>query len=287
MSTPPHLQILTAGESDETALFTPFLRLSAELRLQIWELSMQRHRLFEVTFTDEASPSSSSQDLPIAVTSTKDIKKPPHTPIFHAWTNLHHPLLHTNHEARTAALRFYRVHIPCRVPLPLPSTATIPSTLYFSPEWDFLFFDVESDDIHAFEVSTLAVLADVRAADRMSKGVCNLALDRKLVLGWAGVDYDRSDSPGCVELKRVLEGLREVIWMAYKDMEHGEGDDAMPKWRKWWGILLLGRWDVEQETPPREWVLRARHFPEWERELYRVLREKQKEGEQDVEEEES
>ena len=85
------------------------------------------------------------------------------------------------------ALAFYRVHIPCRVPRPIPyEDETVASTLYFRPELDFLFFDLEVSDTNAHNVSSFAMLYDMRVADGKGVGACNLAIDKKLLLEWAG-----------------------------------------------------------------------------------------------------
>ena len=46
----------------------------------------------------------------------------------------------------------------------------------------------------ALQISTLPVLPDVHAADRTGRDVCNLLIDRKMVLGWASVEHDRRDT---------------------------------------------------------------------------------------------
>jgi len=273
MTTPPHLQILTTANNDEPTSFAPFPHLSTELRLQIWELSLQRYRLFEVTFEPPAAPPATNDHHGTA----EEIRDaPPQQPVIHTWTSLHHPLLHTTRESRAVALAFFRIQIPCLVPLPSPHDDTVASTLYFSPEWDFLFFDIQDSDIHAHAVSSLAMLRDMRAADGKGRGVCNLAMDKKLVLGWAGVENELRGDPNCLEFRRCLEGLKEIIWMTHKEEDDGAEENSPPPWRIWWKILLAS-WGLELERPSRESVLRGRHLPGWEQELYRLMREERKE----------
>ena len=118
------------------------------------------------------------------------------------------------------------------------------------------------------------MLYDMRVADGKGVGACNLAIDKKLLLEWAGVDHgSREDAYGS-EFKECLQGLRGIIWLAHKEQDCGEEEGSPPEWRCWWNVLLAS-WDVELQDVPKESVLRARHLPEWEQELYRVLREQE------------
>ncbi|KAK5662178.1 hypothetical protein OQA88_8083 [Cercophora sp. LCS_1] len=273
MTTPSHLQILTAGETEDAADFTPFPRLCTELRLLIWNHSLYRHRLFEVTF--QSLPRDRDRD---------QNQKTPATPIIHAWTTLHHPLLQTNSESRGVALAFYRVHIPCQVPRPLSQEddETVSSMLYFNPESDFLFFSIDPSDTHSYDINSLAMLHNMCVADAKGVGVRNLAMDKVLVLGWAAIEQGGTDSDDLygVDFKKCLRGLQQIIWLCHKEADDGAKDeDAPPRWRFWWNVLLA-TWGVEMERMPRERVLRGRHLPEWEQELYRVLREEEAKGQE-------
>lgn len=326
MATPPHLEILSPGSSDDTALFNAFPRLPAELRLRIWELCLHRRRVFEVDVKLPRPHPNRSSRHPYSTRNSlgKVISSTGYKPIIHAWSPLHHPLLRVNHEARTAALAFYRIHLPCHIPRPVnladtnnsPSQdqpeqeeeETVPSTLYFNPTWDILFFsfshltfDNGSDEgfgdgfqfedqislaSQKYSSTICAMLHDMRAYDPLGVGVLNLGFDNDSLREFAtelprkeDEDEDICMERGYREVVRCLAGLKEVFWLAHKDgevPEEGEG----PKWRDWWK-RMLEFYGIEYETPPREFVLRGTDLPEWEQELYRAMRERE-EAEQHV-----
>ncbi len=160
-------------------------------------------------------------------------------------------------------------------------TNTVPTTLYFNPEWDFLFFSVDIKDACArpppYAHTALATIHDIRAWDPDHVGVLNLALDSGAVLTFAGVGYSVEDlGVECADaFVGCLRGLREMIWRVYREANDEEIEiEGLSCCRRWWWVVLLG-WDVvyEARRMPRESVLGGRGFPEWEQQLYRVLRE--------------
>ena len=95
----------------------------------------------------------------------------------------------------------YRVHLPCHVPVTLPTKlsdkpgpVTVPAMIYLNPEWDFLYFKVDTSAPgnlvtnafwHKYDGKlALAMVHDIRAYDPAGVGVQKLAVHSKLVSQW-------------------------------------------------------------------------------------------------------
>ena len=153
-----------ARPSDDTS-WAPFSLLPTELRLHIWQLFVEQHRLIEVeistpfyTNDQEQSPryyadcnhlgnvvSGRGYELEIRGRG--------------GYAAALSPLLWVNHEARQVALNFYRVR------LPFPRNG-IHRELYLNPEYDVLY--VQPGYLHAALIPDL--LHDVRAYDPKDQG---------------------------------------------------------------------------------------------------------------------
>src|SRR5579862_562593 len=112
MAASQHLQIINPPYCrGEDVLFSQFPMLPTELRLRIWQCSVEQHRLVEV----EVEPLLGSEDAPLYSTTNalnKLISGRNYTATAQGF-QLHSKLLRVNSESRKVALRFYRVHIPC------------------------------------------------------------------------------------------------------------------------------------------------------------------------------
>ncbi|KAK3940184.1 hypothetical protein QBC46DRAFT_459121 [Diplogelasinospora grovesii] len=189
--------------------WAPCPRLPVELRLQIWLLLLRRHRMIEVVVcadADDEGDTTYPGDAP-------DGSQPWY------YTDRNHlgrivsgrgytlaldmagrgyaaslnPLLWVNSEARQAALKFYRVHLP----FPRQDGEQV---LYLNPEHDVLYvrpaFGSRSAGDYRPRPRTATVLADflhdVRAYDPKDQGVAHLALQTEYLRDF--VYYDpRSD----------------------------------------------------------------------------------------------
>jgi hypothetical protein len=139
MSVEPHLQSINSSLQEEvlSSEFQLFPRLPKELRCQIWQHALQRHRVINVhlsivhqikKFLADAEripiPSAGERSYRVIVDGFKVLSK----------------FLRINRESRDEALRFHRVHIPCNFTLDDVHNARdgILGTLYFNPEYDSL-----------------------------------------------------------------------------------------------------------------------------------------------------
>lgn len=132
MDQPPHLQIFNNiwKNTRKESTFTCFGLLPTELRLQIWQCSLQRERMINVHFL--RSPEAVRDHGPWKVRG-KDIS-------YNVIVDGHQALsklLLVNQEARQVALGFYRVHFPCRL-RDEHAHKEEEGTFYFNPEYDFL-----------------------------------------------------------------------------------------------------------------------------------------------------
>lgn len=206
MSASEHLQIINPSyRGSEDVLFRPFPMLSTELRLRIWQCSIEQHRLLEV----EVDGPWGFEDAPLYSTTNaldKLISGRNYTATVQG-CHLHSKLLHVNSESRQVALKFYRVHIPCY--FRTCEDTTIKSTLYFNPEYDFMFLRAKHPPEHTF----VDFLYDLKAYDPKDIGLLNLALD---MVGMSALHSLRnfSEAPARATFVDSLRRLQEIIWVA-------------------------------------------------------------------------
>ncbi|KAF4630742.1 hypothetical protein G7Y89_g7399 [Cudoniella acicularis] len=172
MTASQHLQIVNPCYSrGEDVLFGQFLILPAELRLRIWQVAVEQHRLLEV----EIEPPSDSGDAPpySTINALNNLISGRNYFATVQGYQLHSKLLYINRESREVALRFYRVHIPCYLQSSKDGIErTIRATLYFNPEYDFIHLRARGPE-HPF----VDFLHDLKAYDPQDVGLLNLALD--------------------------------------------------------------------------------------------------------------
>lgn len=129
MSSQLHLQIFTPsrGVHDYESKFSLFPLLPKEIRLKIWQHSLQCQRIIKLRLKSRAIES-------IGVANYGER----YCAVVYEYQVLS-KLLRVNSESRDAALNFYRVHLPCRFTRDTTWTAaTTPGTLHVNPEYDFL-----------------------------------------------------------------------------------------------------------------------------------------------------
>jgi hypothetical protein len=221
MSSKPHLEIYNFADPppDETPSFTPFPRLPPEIREKIWRHAMQRERIIRVYLRpldyglkgdvalDRGPTGGAAQHIAIV-----DGKR------------LHSKCLHINSEARAAALRFYRVHVPCRLRRHDKNGFDVNGVgvLYFNPEFDFLYINAASpanDTILDF-IYRLKTVHDPRRV-----GLCNLALDYKNYL--AQLVMSELDPPRRDAFVDVISNLREVFFVQTPNDSRAVSRDAV------------------------------------------------------------
>jgi hypothetical protein len=147
MSQKPHLQIFNDAQAthNNESNFPLFPLLPKELRLKIWQHSLQRQRIIKVHLHAEKLFEEEQPDTQ----ATKSITSTSKNERYRAYVNGYQvlsKLLRVNAEAREAALGFYRVHIPCWLKLGETYAGFPPESpgiLYFNPEYDFLHISSE------------------------------------------------------------------------------------------------------------------------------------------------
>ncbi|KAL2173261.1 uncharacterized protein P884DRAFT_265207 [Thermothelomyces heterothallicus CBS 202.75] len=175
------------------SIWAPFPRLPAELRLRIWLLSLQQHRMIEVdlypaTATgDNDTPQYADRNHLGRIVSGRNRTYTSRLRGRGSYAASLTPLLRVSREARAAALSFYHIHLPL-------GTGQV---LYLSPEYDVVYVRPrwprpirrlpEIDPKPEFGVILVDFLHDARAYDYKDQGVSHLALDgdiRYYLLGW-------------------------------------------------------------------------------------------------------
>ncbi|KAK3290944.1 uncharacterized protein B0H64DRAFT_451522 [Chaetomium fimeti] len=150
--------------TDDTRWF-PFRRLPPELRLHIWWLFLQKHRMIELNiFGDRDSPYNNAyadRNHLNKVVSGRAYRVEIHGRGYAVSLS---PLLWVNSESRQATLGYYRVHLP----FPGPGGDRV---LYLNPEHDVL--DL-GGSCHPHILPDFVY--DVRAYDPQDRGITHLAI---------------------------------------------------------------------------------------------------------------
>lgn len=123
----PHLHIFNAirtATPNDGHDFHHFPLLPPEIRQEIWLHALQRPRIIAIRFSYLIIPNYCE------IPTYREKQEPYFVGANRSW--LFNDLLRVGHEARRAALKFYRVRIPC---------TTQPGFLYFNPEYDFINFE--------------------------------------------------------------------------------------------------------------------------------------------------
>ncbi|KAK0639817.1 hypothetical protein B0T16DRAFT_463454 [Cercophora newfieldiana] len=222
-----------------------------------------------------------------------------YTAVVRQWRGPRIALLSVNKEAREEALRFYRVHFPCRVPSSTPvymtdppGSGTIPTTFYFNPEWDCLYFDIKTVDTSTFrnkqcvyqDVATaLAMLFDLRAYDPLGISPGNLAIDPKLLRLLANLlcQYDVPPGSQVIEFLADCVANSRIFWVSHTDPECFDmtaAENDPPSWSQVWWPKLLEQLGLRQDMLPTKPMPRWQQLREvrWRLEFYRQYEEEEK-----------
>ncbi|KAK3362499.1 hypothetical protein B0T25DRAFT_7734 [Lasiosphaeria hispida] len=231
MATPQRLQTINlkscAARGDHVS-FGQFPLLPTELRLRIWKFSIIKHRLVEIEVEAPESDLGSGHATPAPplYSSTNALNKVisgrNYTATVQNGLHLHTKLLRVNRESREVALKFYRLHIPCRMRTSRSSSLRIgpkgqQATLYLNPEFDFVHLRHRGPVEH----TTLDFMHDLKAYDPRGVGLVNLALDmngmpflhESLVGSYSRLRAELA-APCRASLVDTLSQLRNIIWMA-------------------------------------------------------------------------
>ncbi|KAK6078238.1 hypothetical protein SCUP234_06236 [Seiridium cupressi] len=187
------LDSLYAGSSDSR--FECFTSLPCELRFHIWKTSLKCNRIIYITCLPCSSPPPWRQQGRGGRYSTyNELGKATSGDRYeHRFQNLPRPaLLRVSVEARSVALRFYRVKLPLYQSIPAivnESTSSQRSnrdksgqtcSLFFNPEYDFLSPCIPSLFPHRRHLF-FDLLHDIKAYDPRDIGVLNLIVSNVCV----------------------------------------------------------------------------------------------------------
>ena len=175
MTSQPHLQPINFCPSThpDASIFPLFPILPKEIRTKIWRFAMRRQRIIRVHINNQRGKTASEAgENPAAVANGERY----FTVV--DGSQLLSKILRVNEESRAEALKFHRVHLPCR----FTGDGTITTkggpanhgTLHFNPEWDVLYISAEwpaKDTLIAF-LHRLKTIHDPRHV-----GLLHLAID--------------------------------------------------------------------------------------------------------------
>ncbi|KAJ3555097.1 hypothetical protein NPX13_g10431 [Xylaria arbuscula] len=201
MATKQHLQIINPQHGkEECHSFPSFPRLPAELRLEIWKHSLQRPRFISLIVRRQNPGGLGGQVEPTGSVAY------PYDAVARG-SKLLSKLLRVNREARNAALRHYRVHLPCS--FNTAATGTVQGTLFLNPELDILHIDPIYD---VFD--TIRLICELWTRDSLRVGLLNIALDKYTTTNLADVDTTELMTPQMQEIsKDILSNLRQVYFL--------------------------------------------------------------------------
>ena len=218
-------QAYRAKQHSNDVSFGNFQRLPVEIRLYTWRYSLEHHRLIEVHIEPsdviESRPGGSRRHRP-----RQTVRKPrysttnslgnlisgqPSKPIVKSY-QLYSKLLRVNRESREAALRFYRIRLPCRFMAPgvtaLTDQRVLDKTLYLNPEYDFIHLCSSSAALEAIDF-----FHDLKAYDPQKVGLLNLAISRNSLFALhmlSEIPYTLAQAA----FVETLAQLENIIWVA-------------------------------------------------------------------------
>ena len=208
MSLPSHMQSINPTLSGQKAegQFRCFWWLPKELRLKIWRQAMEQHRFLKVSVKDRvrcdhgvSEKTSTEAPYCVHVDGHQVLSK----------------YLRVNQESREETLKFYRVHLPCRLYTRLTDgdRSTTPGILYINPEVDYLYISFEwsvKDTLFSF----FNRIKNVH--DSQHVGILNLAIDVNTLNGNDLCLLQPSDiNPEDLNAAReILMHIREVFFVS-------------------------------------------------------------------------
>lgn len=168
------LNVELMGPSEQR-VFHLFPDLPKELRLQIWEAAIPRERMIQISIALHEGRRYELAAAEPRYLERNALRKPISGERYRAVVEgeqLHSKFLRVNSEARKAALRFYRVHLPVYLSGP---NYTERATLFFNPEHDFLHIRANAP----VKETLIDFFWDLKAYDPKDVGLLKLATDIK------------------------------------------------------------------------------------------------------------
>ncbi|KAH7323100.1 hypothetical protein B0I35DRAFT_427115 [Stachybotrys elegans] len=185
--------------------FELFPMLSAEIRLRIWELSLESTRLLSVEIRKSESENGADEDFPWHKTTNHLGNVISGSP--YEWALSHearpHALFSTCAESRSVAHKHFRVVLPSQ------QNYKSGRPIRFNPEYDFLMIKIEGYHYYLF----VDFLVDCKAYDPKMVGVLNLVMNRE---GFEKLENIRPPDYPRQALKSLQDTLLNLrhIWAA-------------------------------------------------------------------------
>jgi 2EXR family len=234
LSIQPQLQIFNPipRVRDREPIFHVFPLLTTELRLKIWEHALyDRQRLLRVQLYDSSGENEEvNSRLPLETATSNQIGQcvttPPfiYTIVVEGYKSLS-KFMRVNQEARTEALRFYRVKIPCRLMCDphdsgqqtVAMERSKPGFLYFNPESDFLHLDnnnaLRASDDSVIDHSLIDFIHKLKNKyDPKRVGLLNLLFGGGSSVGFQYIDLG-SDSKATASFRATMQQLRKIHFL--------------------------------------------------------------------------
>ena len=192
----PHLEVYNPKPRVPETHFPQFTRLPLDVRLCIWDYALPKERFVRARLSVEKcakreAPDDSgqaSESYQVTLEGRKLISK----------------FLHVCQEARAAALRFYRVRMPCRYE---HVGNAKDGTFYFNPEHDILKLSVNGRKDYSH---TIQFFKNLQSADPKGVGLQNLAIDLDGVKRLASFQLGAMMPDARETLTSTLSKLRRV-----------------------------------------------------------------------------
>lgn len=210
-----HLRIYNQRPKPDDVLFPQFPKLPNEVRQYVWDLAIPQERLLRVRLHPIEQPQKATEtenaaaDTSIAPGSLPTDDTHPYQ-IVAKGRKLVPKFLHICQEARVAALRFYRVRLPC---LYSHGTATSEGTLYLNPEHDILGVDPGRR-----EDNFVRFVRTVQEGDAKGVGFENLAGDFNEIRSICRTKLDMLEAKDRQALAKSLSRLRRVYFAYFGDV---------------------------------------------------------------------
>ncbi|KAI0528202.1 hypothetical protein F5B22DRAFT_584156 [Xylaria bambusicola] len=204
MAAQQHLQIINPEHSQECHSFPLFPQLPTELRLQIWQVSLQRQRLITIEL-----PTSQEEYTAETKNHLGRFVRDAHCCPTVVGSKLLSKFLRVNREARDATLRFYRVHVPCRFEL---GDGKEDGTLFLNPELDILYIKL-GRNARGF----VDLVYNLRAYDPLDVGLLNLALEKNVVGNLSKINIFESETHVQKAFRDTVTNLRQVYLLVLEN----------------------------------------------------------------------
>ena len=220
MAAQPQLQFFNPDTSTQDEIsysFHLFLQLITELRWKIWRHAFQRQRIISVHL--QAGEEQVINGAPKWIWG--DVHSTGQQPygVFVGGYQLMNKFLRVSREARCEVLKFYRVHIPCRLttkPQDFGQAIELDETkmdiLYFNPEHDFLHITSMMAPLATTDIFFVDFLYHLKTVyDPCRIGLLNLVLDSNDLSRLSG--HNHGSTPIPEPFLETMQHLQEVFFL--------------------------------------------------------------------------